>query len=136
MCSTAAGAFELGDDRDLGAERARHLAHRLDVAAAADVARGEVVGALGDRELDVGAVLGRDRERDLRVGRLIPLRVETVPPWTTRAVTAVRALGDDLDLDQAVVDQHPLADPAGAAGIRDRRPAGRSRRPRQSRRRG
>ena len=43
-------------------------------------------------------------------GRLIPLRVETAPPWSTRAVDRPAAFGGDLELDQAIVDQHPLAD--------------------------
>ena len=102
--------LELGDDRNRRAMLGDDRPDRRDVARPADVARGEVVGVLGDREGDVRGVLLRDRERELRVGKVDPLAGRDGAAVEHPGGDRPAAFGGDLELDQAVVDQHAFAD--------------------------
>ncbi len=104
-------ALELGDDRNRRAVGRHDRPDRRDVSRPADVARGDVVGALFDGEGDVRGVLLRDREGELRIGQVDSLagrdRAAVDDPGRDRSA----AFGDDLELHQAVVDEDALADP-------------------------
>ena len=102
-------ALDLGDDRDPPAGLRHHRADRLDVRRLADVARGEEVRLLGDGEGDVGAVLLGDLEGEVGVRQVDPLAGLHRAAVDDPRPHAVPLLRLDAQLDQAAVDQHPLA---------------------------
>src|SRR6185295_13629743 len=66
------GALDLGDDRNTPPGGGDHGAHGLHVGTFAHVAGGQEVGALGDGEGDVRAVLLGDLEGEGAVGKVDP----------------------------------------------------------------
>ena len=108
-------ALELGDERDRRRRSGRPAgladrpAQRREVGGAADVARRQVVDPLGDGEGDVGAVLVGDREAEVAVGEVDPLAAPHLAAGDHPRRHPLAAPLADRQLDQPLVDQHPLA---------------------------
>ena len=102
------GPFELGDQGDLTPGPFDLAANISDIRGGADIAGGEEVHTLCDRQSNIGTVLGRDLEWQNGVGKIDALAGRDGAADNHSRFDLVAALAQNLELDHTVTDEHPF----------------------------